>query len=159
MSESSDIVVLGVGNLLRSDEGVGVHAARQLAAGALPDGVDVIDAGVAVADALSAYKSIGKLIVVDAVDAKAQPGSVFRFRPRDVQRRQALLRSLHELDLFDALDLARHGGCTVGEVIVVGVQPKTVDWGLELSPEVQARLPDVVNLVAAELSPPTEEAK
>ena len=128
MSETCPIVVLGVGNLLRSDEGVGVHAARMLEASTLPAGVEVIEAGVAVADALSSYKSIGKLVVVDAVDAKAQPGSVFRFRPRDVERRQALLRSLHELDLFDAIDLAERGGCTVGEVIVVGVQPKSTDW-------------------------------
>ena len=154
MSETCPIVVLGVGNLLRSDEGVGVHAARMLEASTLPAGVEVIDAGVAVADALSSYKSIGKLVVVDAVDAKAQPGAVFRFRPRDVERRQALLRSLHELDLFDAIDLAERGGCTVGEVIVVGVQPKTTDWGMELSREVAERLPDVVSLVQSELAPP-----
>jgi hydrogenase maturation protease len=157
VSDKNAIVVLGVGNLLRSDEGVGVHAARLLERTALPAGVKIVDAGVAVADALSGYRSIGKLVVVDAVDAKAQPGSVFRFRPRDVERRHALLRSLHELDLFDALDMAERGGCTVGEVIVVGVQPKTTDWGLELSSEVQNRLPDVVNLVVSELAPPGQE--
>lgn len=157
MIDKKAIVVLGVGNLLRSDEGVGVHAARMLERVNLPAGVKIVDAGVAVADALSSYKSIGKLVVVDAVDAKAQPGSVFRFRPRDVERRHALLRSLHELDLFDALDLVERGGCSVGEVIVVGVQPKTTDWGLELSPEVHSRLPDVVNLVVSELAPPGQE--
>lgn len=148
------MVVLGVGNLLRSDEGVGVHAARILSGTDLPPGVEVVDAGVAVADALTGYDGIGKLVVVDAVDAKAQPGSVFRFRPRDVERRTALMRSLHELDLFDALDLVERGGCAVGEVIVIGVQPKSTDWGLELSSEVQARLPDVVSLVQSEMSPP-----
>ena len=148
------MVVLGVGNLLRSDEGVGVHAARMLSGTELPPGVEVIDAGVAVADALTGYDGIGKLVVVDAVDAKAQPGSVFRFRPRDVERRTALMRSLHELDLFDALDLVERGGCAVGEVIVIGVQPKSTNWGLELSPEVQARLPDVVSLVQSEMAPP-----
>jgi len=150
-------VVIGVGNLLRSDEGVGIHAARLLGERDLPPGVQVIDAGVAVGDALSGYRSISKLVVVDAVDAKAQPGSVFRFRPRDVERRHALLRSLHELDLFDALDSVERGGCTIGEVIVVGVQPKTTDWGLELSQEVQSRLPDVVNLLASELTGPGQE--
>ncbi len=147
-------MVLGVGNLLRSDEGVGVHAARMLGRRALPDGVKVVDAGMAVADALAGYSSIAKLVVVDAVDAKAQPGAVFRFRPRDVERRQALLRSLHDLDLFDALELLERGGCKVGEVIVVGVQPKRTDWGMELSSEVQARLPDVVSLVESELLTP-----
>lgn len=150
-------MVIGVGNLLRSDEGVGIHAARLLGERDLPPGVQVIDAGVAVGDALSGYRSISKLVVVDAVDAKAQPGSVFRFRPRDVERRHALLRSLHELDLFDALDSVERGGCTIGEVIVVGVQPKTTDWGLELSQEVQSRLPDVVNLLASELTGPGQE--
>jgi hydrogenase maturation protease len=150
-------VVIGVGNLLRSDEGVGIHAARLLGEQALPSGVQVIDAGVAVGEALSSYRSIGKLVVVDAVDAKARPGSVFRFRPRDVERRHALLRSLHELDLFDALDSVERGGCIIGEVIVVGVQPKTTDWGLELSQEVQSRLADVVNVVASELTPPGQE--
>ena len=157
MIDENAIVVLGVGNLLRSDEGVGVHAARMLERVNLPPGVKIVDAGVAVADALSSYKNIGKLVVVDAVDAKAQPGSVFRFRPRDVARRHALLRSLHELDLFDALEMAERGGCSVGEVIVVGVQPKTTDWGLELSPEVHSRLADVVNLVVSELAPPGQE--
>ncbi|UCH34306.1 MAG: HyaD/HybD family hydrogenase maturation endopeptidase [Armatimonadota bacterium] len=159
MSDTCPILVLGVGNLLRSDEGVGVHAARALEPSKLPAGAKVVDAGIAVADALSSYKSIGKLVVVDAVDAKAEPGSVFRFRPRDVERRRALLRSLHELDLFDALEMAERGGCTVGEVIVVGVQPKTIDWGMDLSREVRERLPDVVRLVESELLPPGQEGE
>ena len=66
-------------------------------------------------------------------------------------------QTLHELDLFDALDLVERGGCTIGEVIVVGVQPKSTDWGLELSREVQSRLPDVVSLVASELTSPGQE--
>ena len=152
-------MVLGVGNLLRSDEGVGVYAARMLEQRTLPDGVEVIDAGVAVADALASYKHIGKLVVLDAVDAKAQAGAVFRFRPRDVERRRALLRSLHELDIFDALELLERGGCKIGEVIVVGVQPKTTDWGMELSSEVRARLPDVVSLVESELALPDQEVE
>lgn len=158
MKNNGPVVVLGVGNLLRSDEGVGVHAARLLNGSKLPPGVEVIDAGVALADALSDYRSIRKLVVVDAVDAKAQPGAVFRFRPRDVDRRRALLRSLHDLDLFDALELLERAGCQVGEVIVVGVQTKSTDWGMELSREVRARLPDVVNLVRSEVAS-AEEGK
>jgi len=147
-------MVLGVGNVLRSDEGVGVHAARLLEQRALPAGVKVVKAGIAVGAALDGYRRIGKLVVVDAVDAKAQPGAVFRFRPREVERRRALMRSLHELDLFDALDRLERGGCEVGEVVVVGVQPKSTDWGMDLSGEVRARLDDVVSMVESEIAPP-----
>lgn len=143
-----------MGNLLRSDEGVGVHAARMLDQGNLPAGVQVVDAGVGVSDALSEYDGIGKLVVLDAVDAKAQPGSLFRFRPREVERHRALVRPLHELDLFDTLAALERGGCVVGEVIVVGVQPKTTNWGMSLSREVRERLPDVMSMVESELASP-----
>ena len=154
VSKNYPVIVLGIGNLLRSDEGVGVHVARALEQCDLPAGVQVVDAGLGVSDALSDYKGIGKLVVVDAVDAKAQPGTLFRFRPREVERRRALVRPLHELDLFDALDMLERDGCVMGEVIVVGVQPKTTGWGMELSQEVRERLPDVVSLVESELAPP-----
>ena len=143
-------VVLGIGNLLRQDEGVGVHVAQRLLEADLPEGVEVLDGGTAPTVALDAVGPIGRLIVVDAVDAGAEPGTVFRLRPHQVETKSPVL-SLHELPALELFAWARNSQLTPERIEIVAVQPRSMDWGTELSPPVAAAAERVVQLLMTEL--------
>jgi hydrogenase maturation protease len=145
-----------VGNLLLRDEGVGIHAVRALEERGAPDGIEVLDGGTAGLDALAALGRVDKLVVIDAVEARGPAGSIYRFTPDDVaEDRAGPVMSLHDIGLLDNLAMARQIGLEPGATIVFGVVPEAVDWGLELSPAVAARVPELLELVIAE----TEEGR
>ncbi len=149
-------LVLGMGNLLLGDEGVGVHAARALAQAPLPPGVTVLEAGTAVLDALPDLERADRVIVVDAMTAGGEPGTVYRL-PVDRCARKAVVASMHGFDLLGVLALA--GRADPPEVEVVGVEPASIDWSLELTPRVAASLPAVLRCVRCLLSPAPEPGR
>ncbi len=141
-------VVLGLGNLLLGDEGVGVHAARALLAGGVP-GAEVLDVGTAILDALPALARAERLVVIDAVQAGGTPGSIYRM-PFDRVRPAATVAGLHGFDLARALALA--GRAEAPErVVVLGVEPARVEWSVELSPAVAAAMPFLLDAVRVEV--------
>ncbi len=152
------VVVLGVGNLLRQDEGVGVHAVRALASGPCAEHAAMVDGGTAVFEALSDWKDIDKLVVIDALRAGKEPGSIARVSLRDVADRDAPALSLHEHGLLDQLGLLQQAGLRVGEIVIYGVEPGETGWGTELSQAVAECLPLLEVHMARELGwMPTEE--
>jgi hydrogenase maturation protease len=144
----SDTVVLGLGNLLLGDEGVGVHAARALLAGDVHD-AEVLDVGTAILDALPALERARRIVVVDAVEAGGTPGSIYRF-PIESARPQATLAGLHGFDLTRVLALAG-AGPGPRDVVVLGVEPERIEWSLELSATVAAAMPDLLSAVRREI--------
>lgn len=145
----ANILVLGIGNLLLGDEGVGVHAAQALIREDLPEGVRVLDIGTAILDALLDLETADFVIVVDAVKADGAPGSVYRI-PFDEMIRPDCIASMHGFDLSRVLALTQRQ--TTPEVLVIGIEPATMEWGLELSPEVQSALPIVLDQVRKEIA-------
>jgi hydrogenase maturation protease len=141
-------LVLGIGNLLLSDEGVGVHVARALQRENL-HGAEVLEIGTAFLDALPALEHADRIIVVDAMQAEGAPGTVYRIPFEDCARRQSLA-SLHDFDLSRALFLA--GRQSYPSVTVIGIEPAKIAWGTELSAEVARMLPEAVAAVRAEIA-------
>lgn len=144
------ILVLGIGNILLRDEGVGVRVIEQMQEMRLPDDVELVDGGTAGADLLDVLAERRKVIVIDAVEAEGEPGTVLRFTADDIVRPDRVGISLHELGLGEALTMTRGLGCAPEEVIVFGIKPKDVGCGLELSEEIAASVPKVIELVLAE---------
>jgi hydrogenase maturation protease len=144
-------VVLGLGNLLLTDEGVGVHVVRRLAEMELPAEVEVVDGGTAPLAAVTTVEGIAKLIIIDALDAEVAPGAVYSLKPGDVEGGPCSL-SLHEADLTEALALWRHWGLAMDRVQMIGIVPEVVDWGTELSPALREKLDEIVAVVLAEVS-------
>lgn len=138
-------LILGIGNLLLSDEGIGVHAVRELAERGLPAGVEVLDGGTSGADLIDALADRPKIVVIDAASGDGHPGTIYRCEARDLMEQEHAL-SLHEFGLIDSLRMAEQLGCAPRRVIVLGVQPATLAPGMELSPEVAAVLPKVIAL-------------
>ncbi|MBW2039742.1 MAG: HyaD/HybD family hydrogenase maturation endopeptidase [Deltaproteobacteria bacterium] len=143
-------VIIGVGNLILKDEGVGVHAVRELEGKELPPGVEVIDGGTATMDLLSVIQEAERIIVIDALKAGGEPGTIYRVIPDDLISESERPLSLHQVGLLEVLGTARQLGGH-GEVVIIGVEPKEVSWGMELTPEVEVKVPKVIEAVFEEL--------
>lgn len=144
-------VVLGIGNLLMRDDGIGVHAIRALD-GRLPKDVELVDGGTAGCDLLPYMTGAEKIIIIDALQGGGPPGAVYRLTPQDCEE-QSLggTISLHDLGIMVVLhDLELLEG-QMPPVVIIGVEPKEIDWGMELTPEVEKSLPRVLELVEREL--------
>jgi hydrogenase maturation protease len=154
-------VIVGVGNVLLKDEGIGVHVARTLqeAGFASPDGdVEVVDGGTS-PEALDSAEGADKLIIVDAAVGGCEPGTIYRFRPDDVSAEPRLLTSLHDLSLLDSLRMMQALGNPPRETVIIAVEPAEVDWGLELTPTLRKKLPELVRRVMEEQSYDSQSAK
>ncbi len=151
-------VIIGVGNLLLQDEGVGIHAIQELQRRALPPEVEVVDGGVAGMRLLDFLQGAARVLLIDAADMNLPPGTVFRFTPEEVRAGAKEVRfSTHDLGLLEVLELAKALGQCPEEVIIIGVQPKEIAWGTELTPEVQAAVPKVIEAVLREIDPKREQ--
>ena len=146
-------LVLGLGNLLLADEGVGVHAAHALLETGCPGDTTVLDIGTSILEALPDLEIADRVIIIDAVKADGVPGSVYRM-PYEEFVKPEVIASMHGFDLSRVLALTRR--TTAPEVIVIGVEPAAIEWSLELSPAVRAALPFVLSAVQKELG--AEEA-
>jgi hydrogenase maturation protease len=145
--------VVGIGNVLLRDEGIGCHVAHALESVPLPD-VEVIDGGTC-PDVLQLVEEADKLVIVDAVKGGGMPGQIYRFRPEDITLEQKPFLSLHDVGLVDDLMLTRLWN-NIGEAVIIGVEPGEVGWGLELSPEIQGKMPQIIDTILSELGAPAE---
>jgi len=142
-------LILGLGNLLLSDEGVGVHAARALAERELPAGVSVVEAGTAFLDVLPDIEKADRILLIDAMEGGGAPGSVYRV-PFDQCVHPDMLASLHGFDMSRVLFMA--GNTRAPEVTVFGVEPARIEWGTEVSPAVARVLPALQEVILKEVA-------
>jgi hydrogenase maturation protease len=134
------IVVLGLGNILRSDEGLGVWAIKRLAGDSRMAGhVSLVDGGTLGLELLSYAAGADRLLVIDCIDRDQEPGTVIRLNGADL-REVPRGASVHELGLVDLLGAMRLMGREPPETVLMGVQPATLELGIELSPPVSAGL-------------------
>jgi len=149
------VVVLGVGNELLKDDGIGVHVARELSKRTFAFPVEIIEAGT-VPDCWQGYEPISKLVVIDAVHGGCEPGAIYKFSPEDVEFETSLNTSIHQISLVDSLKLSKIEGCSPENVVLIGVEPKEIAWGTELSEELRGRIADVVDIIMREITPDQE---
>jgi hydrogenase maturation protease len=145
------ILVMGVGNILLSDEGVGVRVIEAMRDVKLPDNVETLDVGTGALDIIDIIANREKVIIIDAVKGGGEPGAVYRFTPNDIAIPSPTPISIHQFDIPGTLNMAELAGCSPHQVVIFGIEPKRVGWGLELSPEVAAIIPRVIELIMGEL--------
>jgi len=146
-------LILGAGNLLLSDEGLGVHFIRHLQAHyTLPADVEVFDAGTLGLMAGHKLEEADRVYVVDVIAAPGAPGACIRYNKEDfLLKRIPLKLSPHQIGLQEMLLVSSLRGRCPAEVILIGIIPCSVAPGTELSPLLQQRLPELVRQLAAEL--------
>lgn len=145
-------LVLGVGNLLLSDDGVGVHVVQRLQERqTLPEDVQVVDGGTCGLDLLHFLEGVQRLIVVDAANMGLPPGSIRRLEGDAVPAFLAQKVSPHEINLPELLFSAKLTGIYPEQVVVLGIQPQSLETSLELTPPVAARVDELVQRVLDEV--------
>jgi len=152
MTKVNDILILGIGNILLKDEGVGVHVVSKLKEIPLPDNVEVLDGGTAGLDLTDFIANRKKVIVIDAVKAGDKPGTIYRLTEKNLNIKPKAIMSFHEIDFLDALHMSEVMGDKPKETIVIGIEPKDMSDGIELSPEIKERIPSIIEVVMKELN-------
>jgi len=146
-------VVLGVGNILLSDEGVGVHAVNALASRyELPPEVEVIDGGTSAMDCLDRIASADLLLIADCVRGGREPGALTRLGDGELQAFFRTKISPHQVGLSDVLAALVLHEMAPARTVLIGAEPKSFELGLEPTPELAAKLPAMVEALAAELT-------
>jgi len=143
MDPEEPYLILGIGNCLLSDDGVGVHAAHLLQAGPPPETM-VLVAETDFLSILPFLERCAKALVIDAMDAGQPPGTLYHCRSEDLAG-TGQRHSLHQLGLWEALEFLDPGHRP--EVHLLGIQPGQIRLSLDLSPDVAAALPEVVQAV------------
>jgi hydrogenase maturation protease len=148
------VVVLGVGNILMSDEGVGVHAVTALADRyVIPDEVEIIDGGTSGMDCLDRIADADLLLIADCMRSKDKaPGTITRLADDEINAWFKTKISPHQVGLSDVLAACCFHGISPKKVVLVGVQPESFDTSMELTPTVAAVLPAVLDRLVAELA-------
>ncbi|MGC8883527.1 MAG: hydrogenase maturation protease [Bryobacteraceae bacterium] len=147
-------LIAGAGNLLLGDEGLGIHAVRALMEQGLPEGVDAVDAGTALAELLGDLARYNTLILVDAVCGGGRPGDLYRLdihSPDDLASAASPL-SLHEFGVAEALAQARALGVLPPRVVLIGMEPACLEPGIQLSQAAADAIPRLLALIRAEIA-------
>jgi hydrogenase maturation protease len=138
------ITVLALGNLMRTDDAVGMLTARLLIeSGRLPDAVEVIEGGTLGLDLLGRLDGTSHLLVLDAVDFGAAPGKQKSFLGEALSRLPTS-KSVHLLGLSDLINLMLLMDAPAMEIVLLGVQPESTEWGTALTPAVEAAQPGLI---------------
>lgn len=145
------ILIVGVGNSIMMDDGLGVEVMNQLHEEYTDDKVDFFEGGTLGIDMLPWLSDREVIIFIDAIEANHKPGTIFRFEPNEVNYKNAIKTSVHQIGLIDSLNMTNFIGKAPRETILIGVQPNIIDWGLDLSAEVLASIPKVKKLVIDEI--------
>jgi hydrogenase maturation protease len=147
------VVVLGVGNILLSDEGIGVHAVNALAERyEMPREVEVIDGGTSAMDCLDQIAEADLLLIADCVRGGRAPGALIRLDDRKLQAFFRTKISPHQVGLCDVLATLVLHDIAPKRTVLIGAEPKSFAVGLEPTPELAAALPKFVAALAAELA-------
>lgn len=150
-NDKKPVLVLGVGNIIQGDDGVGVYAVERLREQPQHPEVEIVDGGIAGVDLLPIIEGRVRMVVIDAVDAGMEPGTLFRFTPEDMLENIVPAQSLHQVGLLETLQMAQLLGRAPEETVIFGVQPGVVDWGLSLTKEVEGKLDILLDRVVEEI--------
>jgi len=144
-------VVVGVGNPLMRDDGIGIMVARSLRKSGLGGNVLVLERQALDISVLVQAERALKLVIVDAVKSGRPPGSVAKFRPGGPGSPLLRVPLSHEQSLEDVIGLAKKGGMRLPPIVVIGVEPDNCTMGEGLSEKVAGALPRVLKEVRAEV--------
>jgi len=145
-------MVLGIGNLVMSDDGVGVQVLQRMQRECrFPAGVELLDGGTLGLDLLPRLEGVDHLLVVDAVETGKAPGTLVRLVDEEIPQALATKVSPHQMGLQDLLVVARLQGFAPQEMVLWGVQPESIEMGMELSDPVNSQVELLIEKTLEEL--------
>lgn len=144
------VSIIGVGNSIMGDDGVGIHAVLKLREMKFQSGVEVFDAGTDAFYALEAMDGKDKAIILDACKGNNAPGSLYRFICDPLKWESSCRLSMHGMNFMEVIITSETYKLPL-EIVLLGVEPEMIDWNTELSPKVKAVLPMLIEMVLREL--------
>ncbi len=147
-------MVLGIGNLLCRDDGIGVRIAGEMQGMDKYNGIRIVDGGTApdLFDLLD--DNVHKLIIVDALRGGGRPGDIYRLDLHEENIATGPAASLHGMGVLDSLKLMRQLGRQPPQVTLIGIEPADISHGLQLSPVIEAMVPSIIGAVESEFNRP-----
>jgi len=147
MDKNGKMVIIGIGNLLLMDEGLGIHVINELEKQKLPQNVVIYDGGTGGFKLIDLMQGAEKVIFIDAVETGKAPGTITIFTSEDVYSAYPAKKfSLHDNDLLEVIKMTKLLENLSG-IEIVGVQPKTIHYGTTLSQELTDAMPHIINTV------------
>jgi hydrogenase maturation protease len=157
MDVKKKILILGIGNLLLKDEGIGIHVVERLKSMSLPSDVEVIDGGTLSSSFLYLIEGRKKVIVLNSMKGNGPPGTIYRFTDEDIEdKRKGYYRTIQELEFMDAFRQSRFMGTQPDKVIFIGIEPedtgeKNLMLETSLSPTIEKKIPIIIEMVMEEI--------
>ena len=146
------VTIMGLGNILMMDEGVGVHAVNAFQKRyRVPDYAEVIDGGAAGLDLLPFIEGREKLLMIDAVNFDREPGYIDILENEEIPAKFSTKTSLHHLGLLDVLSIVKLSDALPKDMCIIGIQPKSMELGLDMSPEIWDKVPELVERIVSKL--------
>ena len=142
-----------MGNLLMGDDGLGIHVVAALKKEKLPLNVAIFDGATRAFDVLEYMEGSDRAVIVDAYKKGGAPGSIYRFSfdPAHEVQDNALNLSMHDINFLDAIKAGNGIYRLPSEIVIIGIEPHTLECGLGLSAQLTAALPAILEAVRSEL--------
>lgn len=148
---NKQITILGLGNLLLKDDGIGPCVVEELQKESLPGGINLVTADGSIYQYLDILNSSRKIIAVDALQSEGPPGTVYILRPEDIYPEGDTCLFRHEDDILGVLKFRKifQGGSEADgpEFIIVGIEPKEISYSVDLSPELRQKIPEIMGII------------
>jgi hydrogenase maturation protease len=145
------VLVLGVGNILLSDEGVGVRIVEELQRHRLPECVEVVDGATRAMELVDIMRGRKKVIIVDALAADTEPGAVFKFGPRQLAETKKMSVSVHDIGVHEAIFLLSLTAELPEDITFYGIQPGSLELHEGLTTEVATAAVKVIDFILKDL--------
>lgn len=144
-----NILIVGVGNRLLGDEGVGLHIIDNLLQIPMPPYVNIIDCGCDLLNLMPYLNKPYKIIIIDAIRAGKKPGEIYKFDYSELEITEVKIYSAHQVGVIDSLGLLKQicPSLANSEIILIGIEPKVIEPSADLSKEVKESIPDVTKLI------------
>ncbi len=147
MNDNNKVIVIGIGNLLLMDEGIGVHTINELEKHDLPKSIEIYDGGTGGFKLIDLMHGAARVIFIDAVETGKIPGTVTTFKSEDVHSIYHKKKySLHDTDLMEVIKMTELLD-DQPRIEIVGIQPKTISYGTTLSKELTDSMSNIINTV------------
>ena len=145
-----DTVIIGIGNILLKDDGMGVHVIKQLELENLPSTIELVDGGTSTLDTLGFFLDYKKVIVIDCLRAGLKPGTIYKIKPEDITSYKKENLSIHDVQILDVVKMANMMD-KYPEVVIFGIEPEEIALDLEMTEMMVSKIPEVICNIKKEL--------
>ncbi|GIM27737.1 hydrogenase 2 maturation protease [Clostridium polyendosporum] len=145
-----NIAVVGIGNILLRDDGIGIHVINMLQKEPQEKNVEIFDGGTCIFSLIDIFVKNHKVIIVDSLKGGHPPGTVYKVTPEELGSCIKANSSLHDVQVLDILNSVKLMGYSP-EVIIIGVEPKEIFYDMDISSTLREQIPKIIEVIKEEL--------